>query len=100
MDFARILGTTLPIARKVTDPFLEKRQWPELDSFAKAAIEKQHPVAISQPINNIQRSVGARIGDGLQNALGTMNFLQDCCNSIIKELRVKVLVPLQRKDLS
>lgn len=70
LDFARILGTTLPIARKVTDPFLEKRQWPELDSFAKAAIEKQHPVAISQPINNIQRSVGARIGGWIAERFG------------------------------
>ncbi|MDT2685656.1 glutamate synthase large subunit [Enterococcus gallinarum] len=70
LDFARILGTTLPIARKVTDPFLEKRQWPELDSFAKEAIEKQHPVAISQPINNIQRSVGARIGGWIAERFG------------------------------
>ncbi len=49
---------------------MEKRQWPELDSFAKAAIEKQHPVAISQPINNIQRSVGARIGGWIAERFG------------------------------
>ncbi|WP_312497761.1 glutamate synthase large subunit [Enterococcus sp.] len=70
LDFSRMIGSTIPIERKVTDPFLEKRQWPELDSFAQAAIEQDQPMAMHQPINNVQRSVGARLGGWIAERFG------------------------------
>ncbi|EPH92788.1 putative glutamate synthase [NADPH], large subunit [Enterococcus faecalis 06-MB-DW-09] len=70
LDFSRMIGTTIPIERKVTDPFLEKRQWPELDAFAQAAIDNNQEIVMNHTINNVQRSVGARLGGWIAERFG------------------------------
>ncbi|MDR1567427.1 MAG: glutamate synthase large subunit [Streptococcaceae bacterium] len=62
LDFSRILGPSISIERKTEDPFYEKRQWKELDSFARSAIDQNLEVVIDSPINNLYRAVGARMG--------------------------------------
>ncbi len=101
LDFSKMIGTTIPIERKVTDPFLEKRQWPELDAFAQAAIDNNQEIVTNHTINNVQRSVGARLGGWIaerfgnyevtpgqsQLALKRMKLPQVCCS-----LRIEVLL--------
>ncbi len=70
LDFSKMIGTTIPIERKVTDPFLEKRQWPELDAFAQAAIDNNQEIVTNHTINNVQRSVGARLGGWIAERFG------------------------------
>ena len=70
LDFSKILGTTIGIERKTQDPFLEKRQWPELDAFAKGAIEEKQAVTVTEDINNVQRSVGARVAGWVAERFG------------------------------
>lgn len=70
LDFSRILGTSIGIERKAVDPFLEKRQWPELDAYAKASIEENNLVKVENPINNVQRTVGARLGGWIAERFG------------------------------
>lgn len=70
LDFSRLLGTTIGIERKVEDPFKEKRQWKELDAFAKGAIETNQEVLIDGPINNVDRTVGARMGGWIAERFG------------------------------
>ena len=74
LDFSKMLGTTIGIERKTVDPFLEKRQWPELDQFAKGAIENKQPVSVSNAINNVQRSVGARMAGWLAERFGNYSL--------------------------
>ncbi len=70
LDFSRILTTTAGIERKVTDPFLEKRQWPLLDDYAKAAITAKQTVTVKETINNVKRTVGARMGGWIAERFG------------------------------
>ncbi|EOH87817.1 glutamate synthase large subunit [Enterococcus pallens] len=70
LDFSRILSTSVGIERKVEDPFIDKRQWKELDHFAENAIENGEVVRIEQPINNVNRSVGARMGGWIAERFG------------------------------
>jgi glutamate synthase (NADPH/NADH) large chain len=70
LDFSRILSVSTGIERKCEDPFKEKRQWKELDAFAKAAIENEQVIETSSPINNIQRAVGARMGGWIAERFG------------------------------
>jgi glutamate synthase (NADPH/NADH) large chain len=81
LDFSRILSTTFPIERKVVDPFIAQRQWPELDAMAKAAIDANNPLHITASINNVDRTVGARMGGWIAErygnagvATGLMNY--------------------------
>lgn len=70
LDFSRMLGTTIGIERKCIDPFSEPRQWKELDAFAKAAIENNQEVSVSAKINNVDRTVGARMGGWIAERFG------------------------------
>ena len=70
LDFSRILGTTMPIERKVIDPFIEERQWKELDGFAQAAIDNGTGVTIKSPINNVTRTAGARMAGWIAERYG------------------------------
>ena len=70
LDFSKMLGTTIGIQRKTVDPFLEKRQWPLLDNYAQAAIENGQPVTVTETINNVKRSVGARMGGWIAERFG------------------------------
>ncbi|MBV7389830.1 glutamate synthase large subunit [Enterococcus sp. ALS3] len=70
LDFSRMLSTSVGIERKVEDPFKEKRQWKELDSFATAAIENGEVVEVEQAINNVSRTVGARMGGWIAERFG------------------------------
>lgn len=70
LDFSKMLATTAGIERKVSDPFLEKRQWPLLDDYAKAAIEAKQTVTVKENINNVKRSVGARMGGWIAERFG------------------------------
>ena len=70
LDFSRIIGTTMPIERKVVDPFIEERQWKELDGFAKAAIDSGTGVTIKEPINNVTRTAGARMAGWIAERYG------------------------------
>jgi glutamate synthase (NADPH/NADH) large chain len=65
-----MIGHELGIARKTVDPFLEKRQWKELDTYAQAAIEFEQPTNVQQSINNVQRTVGARMGGWIAERFG------------------------------
>lgn len=70
LDFSRMLGTTIGIERKCADPFAEKRQWRELDNYSQAAIESGASVEMKGKINNVQRSVGARMGGWIAERFG------------------------------
>ncbi|MFT8549015.1 glutamate synthase large subunit [Liquorilactobacillus satsumensis] len=70
LDFSRILGTSIGIQRKATDPFAPKDQWPELNAFAETAIAGRKQVVIKQSINNRMRTVGARIGGWIAQRFG------------------------------
>jgi glutamate synthase (NADPH/NADH) large chain len=70
LDFSNMIGHELGIARKTVDPFLEKRQWKELDTYAQAAIEFEQPTNVQQSINNVQRTVGARMGGWIAERFG------------------------------
>ena len=70
LDFSRIIGTTMPIERKVVDPFIEERQWRELDGFAKAAIDGGTGVTVKESINNVTRTAGARMAGWIAERYG------------------------------
>ena len=70
LDFSRILTTSIGIERKTEDPFKEKREWPELDYFAEGAIKNGEKVKMSYPINNVNRTVGARMGGWIAERFG------------------------------
>ncbi|WP_159722079.1 glutamate synthase large subunit [Enterococcus sp. CSURQ0835] len=70
LDFTRILSKNIGINRKCVDPFLPKRQWPELDAFAKSAIESGQMIKVDNRINNVDRSVGARMGGWIAERFG------------------------------
>lgn len=70
LDFSRMLSTSIGIERKTEDPFKEKREWPELDQFAEGAIKNGEQVKISAPINNVNRTVGARMGGWIAERFG------------------------------
>lgn len=80
LDFSRILGMPVGIERKVADPFQEKRQWQELDAFAKSAIENQYPVKVTGTINNVQRTVGARMGGWIAERFGNYSVTPGLLN--------------------
>lgn len=70
LDFSRIIGTTMPIERKVVDPFIEEHQWQELDGFAKAAIDSGTGVTVKETINNVTRTAGARMAGWIAERYG------------------------------
>ncbi|MDR3156908.1 MAG: glutamate synthase large subunit [Lactobacillales bacterium] len=70
LDFSRILTQSIGIERKVKDPFLEKRQWKELDLFAEMALSSKKSVTIKRNINNVDRAVGARMGGWISERFG------------------------------
>ena len=70
LDFSRIIGTTMPIERKVVDPFIEERQWQELDGFAKAAIDSGTGVTVKETNNNVTRTAGARMAGWIAERYG------------------------------
>ncbi|SJZ78013.1 glutamate synthase (NADPH/NADH) large chain [Pilibacter termitis] len=74
LDFSRILNHTLPIERKVVDPFAEKRAWSELDAFAEMAVTSEQPIKVTQPINNVNRTTGARFAGWLAERFGNYSL--------------------------
>ena len=70
LDFSRMLSTSIGIERKTEDPFKEKREWPELDQFAEGAIKNGEQVKMSASINNVNRTVGARMGGWIAERFG------------------------------
>lgn len=80
LDFSKILGTNLAIERKTIDPFLEKRQWKDLDSYAQAAIENNQKTVVEQPINNVQRAVGARMAGWIAERFGNYSVTPGLLN--------------------
>lgn len=70
LDFSNMIGQVIPIARKTKDPFIAKRQWPELDMAAKAAIDNTQTLTMSAPIDNVSRAVGARMGGWIAERYG------------------------------
>lgn len=80
LDFSRMIGQSLGIDRKATDPFSEKRQWQLLDDYAQASIEANQKVRVSQSINNVQRSVGARMGGWIAERFGNYSVTPGLLN--------------------
>ncbi|GCF93955.1 glutamate synthase [Enterococcus florum] len=70
LDFSRMLTSSVGITRKVEDPFTEQRQWKELDAFSEAAIKNGELIQIDSTINNVNRSVGARMGGWIAERFG------------------------------
>ncbi|GFH42077.1 glutamate synthase [Lactococcus hodotermopsidis] len=70
LDFSRVIGSAMPITRKVVDPFIEKRQWRELDGFAKSAIDSGSTVLVKETINNVTRTAGARMAGWIAERYG------------------------------
>lgn len=70
LDFSRILGTSIGIQRKTTDPFAPTDQWPELNAFAQTAITGRRQIVIKSPINNRMRTVGARMSGWIAQRFG------------------------------
>ncbi len=65
LDFSRMLAKTYGIERKVSDPFKPADERPELNAFAQAAAQSDEQTVIKRPIDNVQRSAGARISGWL-----------------------------------
>ncbi len=80
LDFSRMIGKSLGIERKVTDPFSEKRQWQLLDDYAQASIEADQKIKVSKTINNVQRSVGARMGGWIAERFGNYSVTPGLLN--------------------
>ncbi|MFC4771120.1 glutamate synthase large subunit [Enterococcus hermanniensis] len=70
LDFSRILSTSIGIERKMDDPFKAAREWPELDQFAAAAIRNGERISVTDSINNVNRTVGARMGGWIAERFG------------------------------
>ncbi|MCB5953124.1 glutamate synthase large subunit [Enterococcus sp. BWT-B8] len=70
LDFSRMLGHSMGIERKCEDPFREKRQWKELDAFAETAIRNNQKIYVEETINNVNRTVGARMGGWIAERFG------------------------------
>ncbi|WP_297075913.1 glutamate synthase large subunit [uncultured Enterococcus sp.] len=70
LDFSRMLGRSIGIERKVDDPFAEKRQWKELDAYSQAALTNATTVTTHQSINNVERSVGAKMAGWIAERFG------------------------------
>lgn len=70
LDFTRILGKTLPIETKHENPFEDKRPWKELDNFTKAAIDAGSIATVKQPIQNTDRTKGARMAGWVAERYG------------------------------
>lgn len=62
LNYDRMLGKTIPIARKKANPFKPKYDWPDLDRFAETSLKQQNATSIDLPINNVDRAVGTRLG--------------------------------------
>lgn len=62
LNYDRMIGKTITIDRKVKDPFKAKYDWPDLDLFAKTSLENGNATTVDLPINNTDRSAGARLG--------------------------------------
>ncbi len=62
LNYDRMLGKTVPIARKKANPFKPKYDWPDLDRFAETSLKQQNATSIDLPINNVDRAVGTRLG--------------------------------------
>lgn len=62
LNYDRMLGKTIPIARKKANPFKPKYDWPDLDRFAETSLKQQNATLIDLPINNVDRAVGTRLG--------------------------------------
>lgn len=62
LNYDRIINKTIPIERKVTNPFKPKYNWPDLDQFAKTSLQNGNSTTVSLPINNTMRAVGTRMG--------------------------------------
>jgi len=62
LDFSRILTKASGIERKLPPkPLLDKRSNDELETIVAAAMDKKSPLLIKKKINNVDRSVGARM---------------------------------------
>ncbi|PAK59901.1 glutamate synthase large subunit [Lentilactobacillus kefiri] len=62
LDYGRILNKTIPIERKVKNPFKPKYNWPDLDTFAKTSLQNGNSTSVNLPIDNTMRAVGTRMG--------------------------------------
>lgn len=62
LNYDRMIGKTISIERKAKDPFKPKYDWPDLDAFAKTSLENGNATTINLPINNTDRTAGARMG--------------------------------------
>lgn len=62
LNYDRMIGKTITIQRKTTDPFKPKYNWPALDQFAQTSLANGNATTVNLPINNTDRSAGARIG--------------------------------------
>ncbi len=70
LNYDRLIQKTIPIERKVTDPFKAKYDWPDLDKFAETSLQADTETAVELPINNTQRTVGARMGGWIASHFG------------------------------
>ncbi|MEK1336495.1 glutamate synthase large subunit [Limosilactobacillus fermentum] len=70
LDFSRLLGTSVGIQRKPVDRFSPKHKWPDLNSFAEAAVAAKQDFVMKEAINNEHRAAGARLGGWLASRYG------------------------------
>ena len=70
LNYKKILSPHFYIQPKDQDPFKEKYQWTELDSFAKGALKLNTSVTVNKTINNTQRATGSRIGGWIAERFG------------------------------
>ncbi|KRK48431.1 NADPH-dependent glutamate synthase (large subunit) [Secundilactobacillus kimchicus JCM 15530] len=70
LNYDRIIDKTLPIERKVDDPFKPKTNWPALDQMSAAYLSSGKSVTMNLPIGNVDRAAGTRIGGWVASHFG------------------------------
>lgn len=70
LDFSSILAESTGINRKASDPFAPKEEWPDLNLFAKEALEHGQPVVLSGKIDNLHRAAGTRMAGWIAKRFG------------------------------
>lgn len=70
LNYDKMIGKTITIARKVTDPFKPKFTWPDLNTLTEANLKDGATTSVDLPINNTNRSAGTRLGGWIAARFG------------------------------
>ncbi|RZI48138.1 glutamate synthase large subunit [Lactococcus kimchii] len=80
LDFSRMLGQSLPIAPKHSDPFANPHQWQELDHFTAATLDAGVKATVHDTIKNTNRTATARMAGWLAERYGNFGLKDGSVN--------------------